>query len=125
MRLVEDGRPTGEWLGERLDGIHARKSFTDTLKTHGVTDVGYGVCTNAVYRGVFGSTAAELKKLRGLHARQNLRDELAEEELASVRLVELYAAKKIETSNAHGTRLCAEACEVVGDAIRSALQSVI
>lgn len=95
------------WLEARLNAVRTRFSFTDTLKEHGVSNVGYARCTNAVYGPVFGADARTLKEAiaedTGLPlSRINPRDHMDIRELNDLEFAERVAAGQLKRSNAQG-----------------------
>lgn len=99
-----------EWLAARMQGKVSRNRLTDTLKTHGVTGLGYGQCTNAVYLPILGAKAEVVKKQKGLPAKANLRDALDLEQVFRIGLAEIVAKKRIEQRDVHGNNPCAREC---------------
>lgn len=95
-------------IQERLDGIQKRAGFTDRLKEHGVTGSGYGQCTNAIYIGLFETTAAGLREERGIQKTAPLRDLLDEDEVREIGISEDLAALRIKKKNVQGNKACAE-----------------
>jgi hypothetical protein len=94
-------------LEARLKGKRTRHVFTDVLKDHGVVQVGYGNCTNAVYVQILGATARQLKV--GIAATKNLpvqrvnpRDHFSVQQLGDVETAERIAAGQIRRQSAHG-----------------------
>jgi len=110
-----------KWIGMRLMSMEERKSFTSTLKLHGVTGVGYKDCTNAIYKNLWGGGADIVRLKKSIPEGSNCRDFMNEIELASVRLAELLAEENIETHNAFGNdqvkTLCLKASKSVATAI--------
>jgi hypothetical protein len=97
-------------LAARIQGKVSRNRLTDTLKTHGVTGMGYGQCTNAVYMPILGAKAEVIKKQKGLPAKANLRDALDLEQVFRIGLAEIVAKKRIEQRDVHGNNPCAREC---------------
>lgn len=118
-RYELQGKPA-EFVEARLEGIPARRTFTDVLKEHGVEGNGYGVCTNAIYRPLLGGTAKELRAARRLPPSAEVRDAMNPTELAKLRLTELLAAERIAADQTSGTDPCADACSEVAEAIATA-----
>ncbi len=83
----------------RTDGIAIRKLETSAFARTGLVNrrLQYGILTNATYQGLFGATAKELKKRKGLKARDSLRNSLDDVSLAAISLSELITAKKAAT----------------------------
>ena len=107
-----------EWIHGRLEGILTRKQFTDILKEHGVTGLGYAACTDAINVGLFGKPAKELKEERGVI---RTRDGLDEVEVAALGLTEALARKSIKNQQATGNSRCLDICQNSAAKVRKAL----
>lgn len=59
---AKSSRATTRWLIQRQSGKFARKTYTDLLLELKVHSSAYGKWTNAVYKGLFGIPAVEMKK---------------------------------------------------------------
>lgn len=101
----------------RMAGKVKRQELTDTLQEHGVEGMGYAICTNAIYEGLHGKTALELKQERGLKKKDSLRDDFSPLELRAVLLSEELAALKIEVKDVKGLRPCQSECLKAGEHI--------
>lgn len=97
-------------IAERLDQIQTRNNFTDTLKAHGVTENGYGQCTNAVYEGLFSRNTEQMKKALDLPRTANLRENLGRVERGAIQFAEILATDRIEKDDAQGNFQCAQRC---------------
>ena len=79
------------WINQRLKSIEIRKDLTDQWKEHGVEEgAGYATLTDIIYQSWAGLTAKEYKHLKGLR-KENLRDNMTNEELVMNMLAELTA----------------------------------
>lgn len=58
----KSSRATTRWLMQRQSGKPIRKTYTDLLLELNVHSTAYGKWTNAVYKGLFGMPAAEMKQ---------------------------------------------------------------
>ena len=77
------------WINQRLKSIEIRKDLTDQWKEHGVEEgTGYATLTDIIYQTWAGLTAREYKRLKGLR-KENLRDNMTNEELVMNMLAEL------------------------------------
>ena len=77
------------WINQRLKSIEIRKDLTDQWKEHGVEEgTGYATLTDIIYQTWAGLTAREYKHLKGLR-KENLRDNMTNEELVMNMLAEL------------------------------------
>lgn len=94
------------WIAARFEGIQKRHAFTDTLKDHGVHGYGYSLCTDAIYKPLFGKTAKGIREERNLTTHSNLRDSMSAVELGATMLAELLATERLETEHSIGNRQC-------------------
>jgi len=93
-------------LAARAQGMLTRHLFTDALKAHGVTGSGFAACTNAIYQPLFGGTAKEIKAVKGLPERANLREHMSRLELVAAMFAEEVAMARIEQHEANGNQEC-------------------
>lgn len=120
--LARASAEANAWAGARALSRASRKEFTDTLKRHDVTPIGIGRATNGIYQGLFETTAAGLKKQRGLSEKANPRDHFSTKELMFTGAAEALAKEDIEESNHRGDESCWRASKDAGDAIREAVE---
>lgn len=77
------------WINQRLKSIEIRKDLTDQWKLHNVQEgIQYATLTDIIYQAWAGRTAKEYKQLKGLK-KENLRDNMTNEELVLNMLAEL------------------------------------
>lgn len=95
-----------KWIAARLQGIDTRNAFTETLKAHDVTGKGYGKCTDAIYKPLYGCTAKGIRAKKSLPAKGSLRDSMSRTELIAVQLAESLASDTIERHNVRGNKPC-------------------
>lgn len=77
------------WINQRLKSIEIRKDLTDQWEVHGVKEgQEYATLTDIIYQTWAGKTTKEYKKLKGL-TKENLRDNMTNEELVLNMLAEL------------------------------------
>lgn len=77
------------WINQRLKSIEIRKDLTDQWKARGVDEgTGYATLTDIIYQSWAGLTAKKYKQLKGLR-KENLRDNMTNEELVMNMLAEL------------------------------------
>ena len=87
------------WINQRLKSIEIRKDLTDQWKTHNVEEgVQYASLTDIIYQTWAGKTAKEYKQLKGLK-KENLRDNMTNEELVLNMLAELSATSITKAKN--------------------------
>lgn len=107
------------WIETRVEGVAARRAFTDALQEHGVKGVGYPACTNALYEPVLGGPAKEVRKDRKMPPNAELRDCLDKDELAEVMLAEVFSARLLDAQDADGNDECKAVCRRVGETVAS------
>lgn len=95
-------------LAARAQSKVIRQTFTDGLQQHGVTGIGYAMCTNAIYEPLFGADAKGLRELKKLTQKANVREAMDRRELVAAMFAEEVALMRIERENAQGNRRCAE-----------------
>lgn len=123
-RAVETYKKKGkteDWIGERLKGKAARLNFTKTLSVHGVSGIGFGNCTNAIYKPLWGGDAKLVRNKKGLPEKSNTRESMSKVELAAVGLAELLAANNIEKLNIYGNAKCEAECFKTGNFVAQAV----
>ncbi len=77
------------WINQRLKSIEIRKDLTDQWDLHGVKEgIEYATLTDIIYQAWAGKTAREYKEFKGLK-KENLRDNMTNEELVLNMLAEL------------------------------------
>ena len=99
---LEDYRRLGysdDWINQRLKSIEIRKDLTDQWKAHNVEEgVQYATLTDIIYQAWAGKTAKEYKQYKGLK-KENLRDNMTNEELVLNMLAELSATSITKAKN--------------------------
>ena len=87
------------WINQRLKSIEIRKDLTDQWKLHNVEEgVQYATLTDIIYQSRAGRTSKEYKQLKGLK-KENLRDNMTNEELVLNMLAELSATSITKAKN--------------------------
>ena len=91
-QAMEDYKRLGysdNWINQRLKSIEIRKDLTDQWKLHHVEEgIQYATLTDIIYQTWAGKTAKEYKHFKGLK-KENLRDNMTNEELVLNMLAEL------------------------------------
>lgn len=91
-QAMEDYKRLGysdNWINQRLKSIEIRKDLTDQWKLHNVQEgIQYATLTDVIYQAWAGKTAKEYKQFKGLK-KENLRDNMTNEELVLNMLAEL------------------------------------
>ena len=79
------------WINQRLQSIEMRKELTDEWKARGIEqERDYAILTNEMTRAWSGLTVRDYKEVKGLK-KENLRDNMTNEELVLNMLAELSA----------------------------------
>ena len=87
------------WINQRLKSIEIRKDLTDQWKLHNVEEgVQYATLTDIIYQSWAGRTSKEYKQMKGLK-KENLRDNMTNEELVLNMLAELSATSITKAKN--------------------------
>ena len=87
------------WINQRLKSIEIRKDLTDQWKLHNVEEgVQYATLTDIIYQQWTGKSAKEYKQFKGLK-KENLRDNMTNEELVLNMLAELSTTSIIKAKN--------------------------
>lgn len=87
------------WINQRLKSIEICKDLTDQWKLHNVEEgVQYATLTDIIYQSWAGRTSKEYKQLKGLK-KENLRDNMTNEELVLNMLAELSATSITKAKN--------------------------
>lgn len=77
------------WINQRLKSIEIRKDLTDEWKNHGLKEgIQFATLTDIIYKTWAGKTAKEYKQFKGLK-KENLRDNMTNQELVLNMLAEL------------------------------------
>ena len=84
------------WINQRLKSIEIRKDLTDQWKLHNVEEgIQYATLTDIIYQHWAGKTAKEYKGLK----KENLRDNMTNEELVLNMLAELSTTSITKSKN--------------------------
>ena len=87
------------WINQRLKSIEIRKDLTDQWKLHNVEEgVQYATLTDIIYQQWAGKSAKEYKQFKGLK-KENLRDNMTNEELVLNMLAELSTTSITKAKN--------------------------
>ena len=87
------------WINQRLKSIEIRKDLTDQWKLHNVEEgLQYATLTDIIYQHWAGKTAKEYKEFKGLK-KENLRDNMTNEELVLNMLAELSTTSITKSKN--------------------------
>ena len=87
------------WINQRLKSLEIRKVLTDQWKLHNVEEgVQYATLTDIIYQQWTGKSAKEYKQFKGLK-KENLRDNMTNEELVLNMLAELSTTSITKAKN--------------------------
>lgn len=87
------------WINQRLKSIEIRKDLTDQWKLHNVEEgVQYATLTDIIYQQWAGKSAKEYKQFKGLK-KENLQDNMTNEELVLNMLAELSTTSITKAKN--------------------------
>lgn len=87
------------WINQRLKSIEIRKDLTDQWKLHNVEEgVQYATLTDIIYQQWTGKSAKEYKQFKGLK-KENLRNNMTNEELVLNMLAELSTTSITKAKN--------------------------
>lgn len=87
------------WINQRLKSIEIRKDLTDQWKLHNVEEgIQYATLTDIIYQQWAGKSAKEYKRFKGLK-KENLRDNMTNEELVLNMLAELSTTSITKAKN--------------------------
>ena len=87
------------WINQRLKSIEIRKDLTDQWKLHNVEEgIQYATLTDIIYQQWAGKSAKEYKQFKGLK-KENLRDNMTNEELVLNMLAELSTTSITKAKN--------------------------
>ena len=114
------------WINQRLKSIEIRKDLTDQWRQHNVEEgVQYATLTDIIYQAWAGKTAKEYKRYKGLK-KENLRDNMTNEELILNMLAELSTTsitKAKDPQNLEENMQCATEGGEVARVAREQLES--
>lgn len=112
------------WINQRLKTIEVRKDLTDEWDKHGVKNgQEYATLTDIIYQTWAGKTAKEYKKYKGL-TKENLRDNMTNEELVLNMLAELSTTSITKTRNPKNLKENADCAVAGGDVARVAREKL-
>ena len=114
------------WINQRLKSIEIRKDLTDQWRLHNVEEgMQYATLTDIIYQAWAGRTAKEYKHLKGLK-KENLRDNMTNEELVLNMLAELSATSITKAKNPQNldeNKMCAKEGGHVAKVAREELEA--
>lgn len=112
------------WINQRLKSIEIRKDLTDQWDMHGVKEgQEYATLTDIIYQTWAGKTTKEYKKLKGLK-KENLRDNMTNEELVLNMLAELSATSITKARDPQGLDENADCAKAGGEVAKVAREKL-
>lgn len=112
------------WIAQRAKGKAVRNKLTSTLAHHGVNKEGFRDCTNAIYKPLFGGTAAVVRQKVGVPEGANPREAMTTMQLSAVSLAEEGAGMIIEKQDRRGNWQCEQACLQSSSIIANAMKEI-
>ena len=116
-----------QWIAARIHNAKNHTIFVDTLLNHDVKpNHEIGICTNQIYKGVFGKDKNGIEKeirdkTPGLPKKINIRDHAKRSSIAAIGLAEALASEEIDGFNIRGVDNCAKVSFDKGFAVQGAL----
>ena len=114
------------WINQRLKSIEIRKDLTDQWKLHNVEEgIQYATLTDIIYQAWAGRTTKEYKQFKSIK-KENLRDNMTNEELVLNMLAELSATSITKAKNPQTldeNKLCAKEGGNVAKVAREELEA--
>lgn len=96
-----------EYIDARLDSIPKEDYYESTLSEHGVRQPKeFAFCKSRLYQPIIGNTK-KFRESRGLTKKQNCKDGMDIEELASTDFAKVLSAKRINQLKADSATTCA------------------
>lgn len=112
------------WINQRLKSIEIRKDLTDEWIAHGVkTGQEFATLTDIIYQTWAGKTAKEYKDLKGLK-KENLRDNMTNEELVLNMLAELSTTNITKAKNPRTLKDTADCATAGGNVAKVAREKL-
>ncbi len=112
------------WINQRLKSIEIRKDLTDEWKAHNVKEgLQFATLTDIIYQAWAGMTAKEYKRFKGLK-KENLRDNMSNEELVLNMLAELSATSISKVKDPQSFKENMECAAEGGDVARVAKETL-
>ncbi len=112
------------WINQRLKSIEIRKDLTDQWKLHNVEEgIQYATLTDIIYQAWAGKTTKEYKQYKGLK-KENLRDNMTNEELVLNMLAELSATSITKAKNPQSLSENKQCAKEGGDVARVAKEQL-
>lgn len=114
---------SAEWITKRITGKAVRNEFTSALRKHGVMGDGYKRCTNAMYVELYGKEANQVRQIKGLPEKANIRENMSLLELQSISFAETLAMDDMERNRRYGNEECARTANHAARTVRNSLNT--
>lgn len=117
-----------QWIANRLRGISVRNELTTLCQSRGFKFAQhYANVTNALYIGLFGQSAGDIRENRGLPDKGNVRDAMDSNEILATALAENLTRTRAEEQRLWGSSDICDAAnhcgKLVAGAVKGALQN--
>ena len=109
--LQKSTKEQAEWLLKRAEGKVVRSEFAAECVRRGCNGIGVGINTNAIYKGLFGMDASELKEALET---KNPRDKMSKVELIATSLAEALAVEEMREQSARGNNKTSACSRLAG-----------
>lgn len=111
-----------EWINKRFISKGVRIGFTEVLKKHGVINEGYKNCTNAMYVALYGKTASEIREVKKLPKKANIRENMTELELQAIAFAESLAKQDITDNRRYGNEECSTSSNLAARVVSNSIK---
>lgn len=126
-QALEDYKRLGysdNWINQRLKSIEIRKDLTNEWGNHGVTTgQEFATLTDIIYKTWVGKTTKEYKQYKGLK-KENLRDNMTNEELVMNMLAELSTTSITKSRNPRTLKENADCAKAGGNVAKVAREQL-
>lgn len=113
-----------EWERNRHMGVEVRKGYTDEVSRRGVSKpFEYMNLTNETYKRLYGKTACQMREVRGLPKKANVREHMTNLELAITAASEALSVERMQEEEVIGYHGCKDATSKAASAIAGAIES--
>lgn len=117
---------TDQWIATRLRGIHVRNELTSLCQSRGFKFAQhFANVTNAMYIGLLGKDAGDLRQERGLNEKANVRDAMNTNEILAVALAENLTRTRAEDMRLWGASDICDAANHCGKQVATAVHNAL
>ena len=115
-----------QWIANRLRGISVRNELTTLCQSRGFRfGQHYANVTNALYIGLFGQNAGDIRESRGLPEKCNVRDAMDSNEILATALAENLTRTRAEEQRLWGASDICDAANHCGNMVAVAVKGAI